>query len=80
MTSRKRGTPAGFPEIPNESCMDRRVRLIVWKQKNGIKSGDLKNRKRQTLASLGKEVVRLRKELEDLRAKLLGEGGGQCRS
>jgi hypothetical protein len=76
MSPRKLGIPEDFPEIPNESLFDRRIRLIDWKQK---KSGPKAN-KRQTLASLGREVVQLRKELEALRAKLLGEGGEQCRS
>lgn len=71
--SPKRKPVEGFPEIPGEKLFDRRVRLMIWKQKNGIKSSaDLRSRKRHSLAAMGKELVRLRDELEELKAKLLG--------
>jgi len=70
MSSRKRGTPDGFPEIPGEKLFDRRIRLSIWKERNGIKGGDLRTNKTRSLGSLSKEVMRLWKELEAIRAKL----------
>jgi len=73
VSSKKRGTPEGFPEIPGEKLFDRRIRLSIWKERNGIKSANLRTNKSRSLESLSKEVMRLWKELEAIRAKL--EGG-----
>ena len=70
MSSKKRGTPEGFPEIPDEKLFDRRIRLAIWKERNGIKSANLRTNKSRSLGSLSKEVMRLWKELEVIRAKL----------
>jgi hypothetical protein len=75
MSSKKRGTPEGFPEIPGEKLFDRRIRLSIWKERNGIKSANLRTNRTRSLGSLSKEVMRLWKELEAIRAKL--EGGGK---
>ena len=73
MSSKKRGTPEGFPEIPGEKLFDRRIRLSIWKERNGIKSSNLRTNKSRSLGSLSKEVMRLWKEIEAIRTKL--EGG-----
>ena len=61
-----RNTHPGFPEIPGESLMDRRTRFFIWKQRNGGKPSNLRNRKRITLKSLQHQIDVLAKRVTEL--------------
>jgi len=73
--SNKRNAPAGFPEVAGESLFDRRIRLIIWKQKNGIRTGNLSTR-RITVKALQCKIDALESRVKELEAGKV-HGGGQ---